>query len=34
LGYKFKIIKGYTFEKGRPFINFIENLYNLRLKLS
>jgi len=31
-GYKFKIIKGYTFNKGRPFNNFIEDLYKLRLK--
>jgi hypothetical protein len=30
-GYKFKIIKGYTFNKGRPFITFIEDLYLLRL---
>lgn len=30
-GYKFKIIKGYTFNKGRPFNKFIEDLYKLRL---
>nr|UEX92847.1 hypothetical protein [Marasmius tenuissimus] len=30
-GYQFKIIKGYTFEKGNPFNNFIDDLYQLRL---
>ena len=31
-GYKFKIIKGYTFNKGRPFKNIIDDLYKLRLE--
>ena len=30
-GYKFNIIKGYTFNKGKPFNKFIEDLYLLRL---
>jgi hypothetical protein len=31
IGYKFKIIKGYTFNKGRPFKQIIEDLYEMRL---
>ena len=30
-GYKFKIIKGYTFNKGKLFNKIIEDLYLLRL---
>ena len=30
-GYKFKIIKGYTFKKAKIFSENIDNLYNLRL---
>nr|UZS78044.1 DNA polymerase [Lentinula edodes]UZS78144.1 DNA polymerase [Lentinula edodes] len=30
--YKFKIIKSYTFNKGRPFKNIIDDLYKLRLE--
>jgi hypothetical protein len=30
-GYQFKVIKGYTFEKGKPFTCYIDDLYNLRL---
>lgn len=33
-GYKFKIIKGYTFERGKPFNQIIEDLYKLRLNYS
>lgn len=31
-GYKFNIIKGYYFEKANIFKEFVEDLYNLRLK--
>nr|YP_009710628.1 DNA polymerase type B [Amanita brunnescens]QFZ98577.1 DNA polymerase type B [Amanita brunnescens] len=31
-GYKFEILWGYTFTKGYPFKEFINNLYELRLK--
>jgi hypothetical protein len=31
-GYKFKIIRGYTFEKKKIFSENIDKLYNLRLK--
>ena len=31
-GYKFEILWGYTFTKGYPFKDFINNLYELRLK--
>jgi hypothetical protein len=30
--YKFEIIKGYQFEKGEIFKDYIETLYNLRLE--
>jgi hypothetical protein len=30
--YKFKIIKGYQFEKGEVFKDFIETMYALRLE--
>jgi hypothetical protein len=30
-GYKFEIIKGYTFDKGYPFKDFINDLYQIRL---
>ena len=30
-GYNFKIMKGYTFERGKLFVNFIEDLYKIRL---
>lgn len=30
--YKFKIIKSYTFNKGRPFKNINDDLYKLRLE--
>jgi hypothetical protein len=33
-GYTFKIIKGYTFNKGELFIKYISTLYNLRLQYS
>ena len=31
-GYKFEILWGYTFEKGKIFNKFVESLYNLRLQ--
>lgn len=31
-GYNFNIIKGYQFEKGNLFKDYIQRLYNLRLK--
>ena len=33
LGYKFKIMKGYTYENKIIFSNYIENLYKIRLLL-
>jgi len=30
-GYKFKILRGYTFDRGNIFKDYIDNLYNLRL---
>jgi DNA polymerase elongation subunit (family B) len=30
-GYEFKIIKGYKFDRGRPFEEFINDLYKIRL---
>jgi len=34
IGYKFKIIKGYTYENKIIFSNYIENLYKIRLQYS
>jgi hypothetical protein len=33
-GYQFEIIKGYEFNKGNTFSNFINEMYDLRLKYS
>jgi hypothetical protein len=30
-GYKFEILRGYLFEKGNIFKDYVDNLYNLRL---
>jgi len=34
LGYKFKIMKGYTYKNKIIFSNYIENLYKIRLQYS
>jgi len=34
LGYKFKILRGYTFKKGKIFNSFVTELYNIRLQYS
>lgn len=34
LGYKFKILWGYTFKQGKIFHSFVRDMYNIRLKYS
>jgi DNA polymerase type B, organellar and viral len=31
-GYKYEIIRGYLFDKGKPFKNYVESIYNLRIQ--